>query len=83
MFKIPKADYLRIKALPKSNKTEISEILSDGTIKIRLKAAPEKGRANEELIKFLSQELQIAQSQISILAGKSEQTKLIKINWTP
>ena len=82
MFEIPRNDYLRIKVIPKSAKTEISEILSDETIKIRIKAAPEKGKANDELIKFLSQELHIPREAISILAGKTEQIKLIKINWT-
>ena len=79
-MEIPKQDYLRIKVRPKSAKTEISEILSDGTIKIRIKAAPEKGKANAELIKFLASELNIHKSKISILSGKTETLKLIKIS---
>lgn len=83
MFKITQQDYLRIKVLPKSPKNEIVEIMEDEsgeqTIKIRIKAAPEKGKANIELIKFLSKEMQIDKSRISIISGKSEQLKLIKI----
>lgn len=82
MLQIPKQDYLRIKVLPKSPHNEIVEILEndDGiTIKIRIKAAPEKGKANIELIKFLSQELNINQSRISIISGKTQQLKLIRI----
>lgn len=83
MHQIPKQDYLRIKVIPKSSKNEISEIITDGdgeqTIKIRIKAAPEKGKANVELINFLAKELNIDKSQISILSGKTQQIKLIKI----
>ena len=69
IMKIPKKDYLRIKVIPKSPKNEVTEIMKDEsgeeTIKIRIKAIPEKGKANTELIKFLSQELAIPKSNIS------------------
>ena len=71
--------YLKIKVLPKSPKTEIVETLDDGTIKIRIKAAPEKGKANKELIKFLSEHYKVPKENISILSGAHEQIKLIKI----
>lgn len=79
-MKIPRKEYLRIKVRPKSSKNEVTEILDDETIKIRIKAVPENGKANEELIKFLAKELDIQKSQISIISGKSEPLKLIKIN---
>ncbi len=72
-------DYLRIKVIPKSAKNEIVEIMDDETIKIRIKAPPEKGKANQELIKFLSKEYNIPKENISIISGKTEQLKLIKI----
>ena len=80
---LPKNNYLRIKVIPKSSKTEISEIMKDDsgeqTIKIRIKAAPEKGKANAELIKFLSKELNVPKPAISIISGKTDRIKLIKI----
>jgi uncharacterized protein (TIGR00251 family) len=83
-IKIPKSGYLRIKVIPKSHKTEFIETMIDGegeeTIKIRLKAVPEKGKANAELIKFLSKELNIAKSEISIISGKTDQLKLIRLD---
>ncbi len=51
------------------------------TIKIRIKAVPEKGKANEELIKFLSKELSISKDQITIISGKSTQLKLIRFDY--
>ena len=50
------------------------------TIKIRVKAAPERGKANEELIKFLSKELDVSTAQISIISGKTDRIKLIRIH---
>jgi len=82
-IEIPKTGYLRIKVIPKSAKSEIVEIMTDSegleTIKIRIKAVPEKGKANEELIRFLSKNLDLPKGNISIISGKSEQIKLVKI----
>ena len=78
-----KTGYLRIKVTPKSAKNEITEILDDDTIKIRIKAVPEKGKANKELIQFLGEILGIDKDQITILSGKTEQLKLIKIKPKP
>ncbi len=78
-IELPKSGYLRIKVLPKSPKNEVVEILDDETIKIRIKAVPERGKANAELIKFLSKELGVQRDQISIISGKTEQLKLVKI----
>lgn len=81
-----KVNYLRIKVIPKSSRNEIIEIMEeqseDGpqkTIKIRIKAVPEKGKANEELMKFLSENLNISKNNISIISGKNSQLKLVKI----
>ena len=72
-------DYLRIKVLPKSPKNEVVDILDDNTVKIRIKAVPEKGKANKELIKFLSKELDLPKERVQIISGKTDSVKLIKI----
>lgn len=87
-MKIPisKSGYLRIKVIPKSGKNEILEILDDPengpTLKIKIKAVPEKGKANQELIAFLSKEISLPKNQIEIISGKTDQIKLIKIHGT-
>lgn len=72
--------YLRIKVLPKSPKTELVDTLADGTLKIRVAAPPEKGKANKELIRFLSEHYNVPKDAISILSGKTDALKLIKID---
>ncbi len=75
--------YLRIKVIPKSRETKIAEIMEDGdgeiTIKIRIKAAPEKGKANKELLKFLAHYFDRPVEQFEIISGKTEQLKLIRV----
>ena len=70
---------LKIKVSPNSSKNEIGETLSDGTIKIKLKAPPVEGRANEELINFLSKIWKTPKSQIKIIKGLTSKTKIIEI----
>ncbi|MBU1445905.1 DUF167 domain-containing protein [Patescibacteria group bacterium] len=87
--------YLRIKVLPKSVKNEVVDIMDDETIKIRIKAVPEKGKANKELVNFLSKEMSLifrdragcvqcqptVKCNVEIISGKTDQVKLIKITY--
>lgn len=71
--------YFRIKVIPKAPKSELLTTMEDGTLKIRIAAPPEKGKANAELIKFLSKHFNIPKEKISIITGKSDPLKLVKI----
>ncbi len=68
-----------IKVIPKSSKTEIIEE-SNNSFKIKLKAVPEKGKANAELIKFLSKHFKTAKSNIQIIKGKAGKNKIVGID---
>ncbi len=71
--------YLRIKVRPSAARTAIKDVLEDETVKIDIAAPPVKGKANSELIRFLSQEFKVKKSDVKILSGAGEKTKLIKI----
>ncbi len=71
--------YLRIKVRPNAAKTCLKEIMADETVKIDLAAAPVKGKANLELIKFLAKEFNADKSQVKIISGAGERVKLVKI----
>ena len=71
---------LTVKVVPKSSKTEWADSLSDGTVKIRLAAAPEKGRANEELCRFLAHELQVPLARVEIVTGHTSARKRVRIS---
>lgn len=71
--------YLRVKAAPGSVKTMVKQIMDDDTIKIDVAAAPEKGRANHELTKYLAKEFAVNKNNIKIISGAGERIKLIKV----
>jgi uncharacterized protein (TIGR00251 family) len=70
---------LKIKVIPKSPKSEIAGRMADGTLKIRIAAPPEKGRANEELRSFLARQYDVPAANVTILSGATSQTKLVRI----
>ena len=53
---------------------------SEGIWRVRVVAPPVKGKANKELIAFLSQLLGVAKSQIGIIKGHTTRNKVIAIN---
>ena len=71
--------YLRVKVRPNAAETRVKEIMADETVKIDLAAAPEKGKANLELIKFFAKEFDVDKSRIKIISGAGERVKLIKL----
>lgn len=70
---------LAIRVTPRSGKNEITGILDDGTIKVRLAAPPVDGKANAALIEFLAEILDIAPSKIEIISGAAGRDKLVSI----
>lgn len=70
---------LPVRVIPRASRNEIVEILSDQTVKIRLTAPPVEGKANEELVKFLSDILGMPKSKIEIVAGMTGRDKLVSI----
>lgn len=79
MFKVTdEGIYLLVKIIPKASKSEIVGWEND-RLKIRLKAIPEKGQANKELIQYLSKVLFLSKSQIIIVQGDTTRLKKILI----
>jgi uncharacterized protein (TIGR00251 family) len=70
---------ITVKVTPRAKKTEVVGLMEDGTIRIRVAAAPEEGRANQALIEFLSRTLGIPAGQIDIMGGLSSERKLISL----
>ena len=62
-----------------SGSTRICGLL-DGMLKIKVSAAPEKGKANQCLIRFLAAELGVKKNAISIIAGKTSPVKRVQVS---
>ncbi len=73
--------FLRIKVIPNASKDALVS-LSPEEIKIRLQAVPEKGKANDRLILFLSFLLDIRKSNIFLISGETSRIKKIFIKNT-
>jgi len=71
---------LKIKVNTLAGKDQIKDVLEDGTFKIDISQAPEKGKANEELIKILAKEFNVGKENIKIIRGGKSKLKTIKIN---
>jgi hypothetical protein len=70
---------LAVRITPRASRNEISEVLNDGTVKIRLTAAPVDGKTNDLLVGFLAEVLEIAPAQIEVVAGATSKDKLISV----
>ncbi len=71
---------LTIRVIPNAPKTEITSIMEDGTIKIKVAAPPVDGKANQVLMRYLANLLDISESHIEIMAGLKGRIKLVTIN---
>lgn len=69
---------LDLKVVPLSRVSKIT-IDKKGKLTIYITTAPEKGKANKEVIKILSKALKIPQNQIQIISGSLSRNKRIKI----
>lgn len=67
-----------VSVLPRSSRDEVVAE-NCNYIKIKLKAAPVKGKANKELIKFLAKKFDVSKSQVEILKGLTSKDKLVRI----
>jgi len=67
-----------VKAIPGSSKTAITGTL-EGMLKIKIAAAPEKGKANQCLVEFLAKQLGVKKNSINIIRGETNPVKSIKV----
>jgi len=51
----------------------------DGSLMMRVNAPPIKGKANREIVKWLSKKLKKPSSQVRIIAGLTSNLKTLKI----
>ena len=70
---------ITVKVSPRAKRTEFTEVMDDGTLKIKVAAAPDEGAANAALIAFLAEAFAIPASQIEIVVGQTSEKKLISL----
>jgi uncharacterized protein (TIGR00251 family) len=70
---------IKVKVKPNSRENTVKEISKD-YYEVRVTVPPEKGKANERVIKLLSDHLGIAKSRILIEKGQKSKEKIVEIN---
>ena len=68
----------KVKVVPGSSKTAVCGLLDD-MLKIKVSAAPEKGKANKCLLDFLSKQLGLKKNAVSIISGKTSAVKGVRV----
>lgn len=70
---------LTLRIRPGARETKVTGVLEDGTIKISVRAAPEHGKANVELIKFLAKAFDVPRGNVELIAGEADRRKIVRI----
>jgi len=69
---------LHIYVHPRASRTEVVGMHGDA-VKLRLKAPPVDGAANEELVRFLAARLRVARTDVTIVAGQGSRRKRVRV----
>ena len=67
------------KVVPGSNRTAVCGLL-DEILKIKVSAAPERGKANQCLIELLAKQLGVKKNAVSIIFGKTKPIKRVQVS---
>ena len=70
---------ISVRVHPNAARNEVTGVV-DGIYQVRVSAPPVKGKANKELIAFLSRLLGVSKSQINIIKGYTARNKIIAID---
>ena len=74
---------IQLKIVPNSQKNQICGVVDTEfdtkVLRIKVAAVPENGKANFELLKFLSKEWGVAKSDMVLLSGEKSKRKLLYV----
>lgn len=82
-FKITNAQHgaaFAVRVVTRADEVEVVGLQDDGSLKIRLTETAAEGRANEQLINFLAEVLEVTPEQIAIVAGEDKPNKIVSVD---
>lgn len=71
---------LKVKVVPKSSRSEISGFMGDGTLKLKVQAPPERGKANAQVCSLLAAAFGVAEKNVSIVSGETSPLKQVVVS---
>jgi uncharacterized protein len=69
---------LRVRVAPGASRAEVVGRVGDAW-KLRVRAAPERGRANEDVVELLAQSLGVPRRDVRIVAGLTARDKVVEL----
>ena len=70
---------LTLHVQPRARRTEVAG-LHGAALKIRLAAAPVDGAANDELVRFLAEQLGVPRRAVRLVAGAGARRKVVEVD---
>jgi uncharacterized protein (TIGR00251 family) len=70
---------IRLKVVPKASRDGVAGWVGE-RLKVRVRAAPERGRANDAVVELLAGRLGLPRSAVRILAGHAAPEKIVEID---
>jgi hypothetical protein len=68
-----------VKAMPRAPHSEVVGMTSDGVLKVRVAAVPDKGKANEELRDTLAAWFKVPKNSVELLHGETSPRKVWRV----
>ncbi|MXY21213.1 MAG: DUF167 domain-containing protein [Dehalococcoidia bacterium] len=70
---------LDIRVQPRASRNSV-EIGGDGTVRVRVTTPPDRGKANDAVVKLLAKRLGISRSAVRIVRGHTSRSKVVRIS---
>lgn len=71
---------LKLRVTPKSRADEIVGTREDGSLHVRVSAAPESGKANDAVLRLLCKALGLPRAAVRLKAGASSRDKWVDLD---
>lgn len=69
---------LRLRVSPGATRTEVAGRHGDGW-KVRVGAAPERGRANDAVVGLLADRLGVPRTAVAVVSGQTSRDKIVEV----
>ncbi len=70
---------LDIKVIPRARSGEVSGLMANGALKVKVTAVPEKGKANDEVCAVLAAYLGVPKRSVEVIFGRASQQKRVRV----
>jgi len=78
---------LAVRVTPKASRDEVTGLARDADdrlwVEARVRALPDKGKANAAITKLIASEIGVAKTAVSVLSGSTNRNKILLIDGDP